>query len=252
MGFFDTLWELGDIAKDIVSLPFEIGKAATELGQDIKEAVIQDVQHKIEGNPDKPIRTSYTVKEEAEKLISKSGDEYWEARDKFSTQWNCMTSNAEKLQIERNNTYKLIGQALHSKSLRDLPSSSVPYQQPASMPAIDSTKFDCGTFLGNTSMRMEAAEEYLSRAKEYRIHVKTQIADLNRLKRLVMQVSAFQKEELEMLSLIRKSYENQNENTLLESTELLRQLATLCLDEVGEQTNTNYERLLGELKTLWI
>lgn len=252
MDLFDTLWELGDIAKDIVTFPFEVGKAVTELGEDIKETIVQDVQHKIEGNPDKPIRTSYTVKEEAENLISKSGNEYWDARDEFSTQWNRMTATAEKLQTERYTTYKLIGQAIRSKRLTELPSSIVPSQQPASIPSIDSIKFDFGTYLGSTSMRMEAAEEYLSKAKEYRIRVKTKIAELNQLKRLVLNVSAFQNEELEMLSLIRKSYENQNESTLLKSTEILRELASLCLDEVCEQTNTNYEHLLEKLKTLWM
>ena len=46
MGWF---FDLADIVKDIVMLPFEIGKATVEFGADIAETVAQDVPHKVSG-----------------------------------------------------------------------------------------------------------------------------------------------------------------------------------------------------------
>lgn len=252
MGFFDNLWELGDIAKDIVMLPFEIGKAATELGQDIKEAVVQDVKHKVSGTPEKPIRTSYTIRDEAEALIKKSQDEYWGARDKFDLQWKRMTAKSEKLLKIRAETYALIGQAIHSRKLVKLPSGSAATLDPPELPSLDTLKFDFGTYTGSTSIRMEAAEEFMAQAKEFRVAVKSRIAEINQLKRIVMNAAHFQKEEIEMLSAIQKAYQRKSEVKLIESADLLRDIASLCLREVNEQTNASYEQLLKKLKRLWM
>lgn len=250
MGFFDTLRELGDIAKDIVTLPFEIGKAAAELGQDIQEAVVQDVTHKIARTPEKPIRTSYTIRDEATALIQKSQDEYWAAMEKYALQWKRMISKSEKLLQSRTDTYAQIEHHVRSKRLAKLPSSSIPALDPPAVPSIDTVQFDFGTYTGMVSMRMEAAKEYLAKAKEYRLEVKAQIVEINQLKRLIMRVSAAQKEELEMLSAIRKACQRKSEAKLIQSADLLREIAALCLGEVSEQTNENYLILLKKLEKL--
>ena len=86
-GVFDNLEILADIAKDIVSLPFQIGKEITELGNDIVETIGQDVQHKLEGTADKPLRTSYDIKREAEQTVERSQKEYWNAQDRLVRTW---------------------------------------------------------------------------------------------------------------------------------------------------------------------
>ncbi len=100
-------------------------------------------------------------------------------------------------------------------------------------------------------MRIDAAEEYLARAKEYRVDTKAKIAEINQVKQLVIHLEHTQEEELEMLSMIREAYLKQSEDTLIESANLLRDIASLSAKEVCKQTDEQYERLLKALHGLW-
>lgn len=74
-------------------------------------------------------------------------------------------------------------------------------------------------------MRMDVAEEYLAKAKEYDSDIRTIIAEINQVKRLITQLEHTQEEELEMLSMIREAYQRQSEE--------------------------QYQRLLEKLHGLW-
>ena len=79
--FLDDLAILADIVGDIVSLPVKVVQWSAELGNDITETVAQDIQNRIEGNPEQEARTSYTVRDEAEVIDSKNNTRYNETQD---------------------------------------------------------------------------------------------------------------------------------------------------------------------------
>lgn len=253
MGIFDTLGELLDIGKDIVMLPVEIGKATVELGNDIAEAVSQDIKNKVTGEPQREIRTSYDVRDEAEKLIQSGQSEYFQAKDRLDSAWNRMNTKSKALAEKRITVYKLIGQSVHSVHLPKLltpDDSAIHYP---TIPTIDSLQFDFGTYSGlaGTKMRMDAAEEYLQSAKEFRVEVKRAVGQINRLKKNIRAVSQAHEEEQKMLDLIQLSYAKRSESTLIQSTELLREISALLLDEVTSRTTEIYQDYLEQLKRLW-
>lgn len=251
MGFKDTFLDWADIAKDIIALPFKVAGATTELTQDIGEMIAQDVKNKISGEPDKEIRTSYDVKEKAEKTVQESSGQFFAALGEYNNQWESTLSQAEEVRSVRAEVYALLGQTIRSKKLEELPDTSASSVDPPALPSIDALKFNLGTFTGSATMRRNAAEEYLAQAEEYRVEVKAKITEINQMKQLVIRLKHAQGEELEMLSAIREAYSRQSEATLIQSADLLRAIASLCVEEVCEQTDAQYDQLLAKLRILW-
>lgn len=253
MGFFDAIGDLLDIGKEIVMLPAEIGKATLELGSDIAEAVTQDVKNKVTGEPQKEIRTSYDVRDQAEKLIQSSQSEYTRAKDKLDSAWNSMNTQSRALAEKRSTVYKLMGQVLHSICLpKLLTPNDAPIHYPV-IPTLDSLQFDLGTHFGlaGINMRMDAAEEYLQRAEEFRVEVKYMVSQINCVKKSILAISQAHEEEEKMLDVIHRTYTKQAESTLIQSTEILREISSLLLEEVTSQTASKYQDYLGQLKILW-
>ena len=253
MGFFDTLGELLDIGKDIVMLPAEIGKAATECGSDIAEAVTQDVKNKVSGESYKEIRTSYDVRDEAEKIIKSGQNEYIRAKERLDSAWEGMISESKTRSQRRTDVYKRMGKAIHSVYIPKLPApneSSIHYP---TIPTLDSLRFDLGTYAGlvGAGVRMDVAEEYLQSAKEFRVEVKRTVSQINQLKKSVQAISQAHEEEHQMLVLIQRTYVKRAESTLIQSAEILREISILLLDEVTLQTTKKYQDYLEQLKRLW-
>ena len=147
MGFFDTLVVLLDIGKDIVMLPAEIGKAAIECGNDITEVVAQDVKNKVSGESHKEIRTSYDIRDEAEKLIQSSQNEYIHAKDRLDSTWDSMIEESRILAQKRAAVYQLMGKAIHSAYLPNLPAPNERSIHYPTIPSLDSLQFDLGTYV---------------------------------------------------------------------------------------------------------
>lgn len=253
MGWLDAITDLADIAKDIVTLPVEIGKAAIETCNDIQEAVTQDIQNKLTGNPDKEIRTSYDIRGEADQIISKVQNEYVGAKNQLNSEWTKLVKKSNIVTGEREKVYSLVGQAIYSIQTDTLPPSSEIAGYYPSEPSIDTLSFDIGTYFGTggTGMRMEAAEEYLEEAKEYRVEVKEAISKLNVLKRAAIAMCSAYDEELEMLELIRNSYTVRSEAVLIQSADIMHEIAASCLEEVNTHTYEKYSDLVKRLKELW-
>lgn len=253
MGWLDAITDLADIAKDIVTLPVEIGKAAIETCNDIQEAVTQDIQNKLTGNPDKEIRTSYDIRGEADQIISKVQNEYVGAKNQLNSEWTKLVKKSNIVTGEREKVYSLVGQAIYSIQTDTLPPSSEIAGYYPSEPSIDTLSFDIGTYFGTggTGMRMEAAEEYLEEAKEYRVEVKEAISKLNVLKRAAIAMCSAYDEELEMLELIRNSYTVRSEAVLIQSADIMHEIAGSCLEEVNTHTYEKYSDLVKRLKELW-
>lgn len=253
MGLFDIFEELVDIGRDIVQLPGEIAKAAVECGNDITEVVAQNVTNTIKGESYKESRTSYDIREEAEKIVRESNNHYQDAKNHLSSAWKMMLRESKEVSEKRSEVYALIGAKVSSTTLKHLPPYSESSVQALTIPYLDSSQFDMGTNLGllGTSMRMEAAEEYLESAKDFRVETKEKISEINQLKRCVLSVTNAHKEELEMLSIIRRTYMNQPEATLIQSADWLFQISELCLESVTSQTNQKYNTFLDKLKVLW-
>lgn len=83
MGLFDILADFADIGKDIIMLPVEIGKAAVECATDINETIAQDVKNKVNGSPDKTIRTSFDIRNEADQIINSVNESFYKAKDRL-------------------------------------------------------------------------------------------------------------------------------------------------------------------------
>ena len=88
--FLEDLAILADIVGDIVTLPVKVAHWSVELGNDITETVAQDIQNRIEGNPEQEARTSYTVRDEAEEIVAKSNARYHDALGGMNRDWNAM------------------------------------------------------------------------------------------------------------------------------------------------------------------
>ena len=78
MGLFS---DLVDIAATIASVPFGVAKIIVEGGADIAETAAQGIKNAASGEPEKEIRTSYDVKEDADKRIEESNRKYYGAKN---------------------------------------------------------------------------------------------------------------------------------------------------------------------------
>lgn len=251
MGFWDALGELASIAKDIVLLPAEITKAAGECVTDIGEAITQDAQNKLSGTPDKEIRTSFDIRDEAEKIVASANRDFNDAKDELTASWRSTSQEAVRVAEKREEVYQLLGKTI-SAPLVKLPEQPIGLVYPSNAPYVDSS-FDVGTFFGLLGIRtrMDAAEEYLQQAQEYRVKVGGLINQMESLRRAVLNVSDAQEEELGILNMIRVAYRRQNRIVLSQSADLLHSIAVLCVQEVSSNTNAKYRELLKKLKSLW-
>lgn len=250
MGF---LGDLADIAATIASVPFGVAKIIVEGGADIAETVAQDVQHKVSGESYKEIRTSYDVKEDANKRIEESNRKYYGAKNDLDSAWGDMHRREERVVEKRTKVYQLLGENIHSKKLPALPDYMGSPQSCPNAPAIDSLGFDFGTALGlaGTKMRMEAAEEYLEKAKDYQVEINGCVEVIRQMKRTISDVESAQKEELKLLDIIQKTYEKQTEASLLQCADTLRELAQLGIREVTDETARKYAAVLKKLNEQW-
>ena len=249
---FGLFSDIFDIVKDIVTLPLKVADATIELGSDIKEVVVRDIQNKIEGNPDKEIRTSYDIRNDAQKIISTSNVQYNNAVSQLDDAWRKMNNDASALAQKRRDVYAMIGRAIYTEPVETLPSLSDRVFSTPSIPSLDSFKFHLSTYLGvGMSMREEMAESYYTDAQKYKIEIQGCVNNLNVLKRAAMDVTNAQEEELAMLQTIEKTYMRQPQNTLIACAEILHSITILCMEEVGEHTKTKYQNLICNLRELW-
>lgn len=250
MGLFS---DLVDIAATIVSVPFGVAKIIVEGGADIAETAAQGIKNAASGEPEKEIRTSYDVKEDADKRIEESNRKYYGAKNDLDSAWGDMHRREKRVVEKRTKVYQLLGEKIHSKKLPALPDYMGSPQSCPNAPAIDSMSFDFGTALGlaGTNMRMEAAEEYLEKAKDYQVAIKGCIEDIRQMKRTIRAVESAQKEELKLLDIIQKTYEKQTEASLLQCADALRELAKLGIREVTDETARKYSAVLKKLNEQW-
>lgn len=251
--FLDDLAILADIVGDIVSLPVKVVQWSAELGNDITETVAQDIQNRIEENPEQEARTSYTVRDEAEEIVSKSNTRYHEALGGMHRDWNAMLQERQKVGEKREEVYRMIGKTLSSGALVKLPSGREIEPETPACPTMDSLGFNLGTYMGlpAAKMRMEIAEEYCQKAKEFQAEMNRCVAEIHRIQHLVKSVQNAQDEEMKMLQIIQSTYQNRSATVLKESNALLYQIAELCLKEVSDQTALRYQELLQSLERLW-
>ena len=226
--FLDDLF---DIIGDIVTLPLEIGHLVVEGGNDIVETVAQDIQNRIEGNPEQEVRTSYTVRDEADKIISRSNRRYNEALERMHQDWNAMLQERQKVCAKREEVYRMVGKAISSRESTKLPSGRDLMPKTPPCPSIDSLGFNLGTYMGlpAAKMRMEIAEEYCQKAKEFQAEMNRCVAEIHRIQHLVKSVQNAQDEEMKMLQIIQSTYQNRSATVLKESNALLYQIAEHCL-----------------------
>lgn len=249
MGFSDLV----DIVATIASVPFGVAKIIVEGGADIAETAAQGVKNAASGEPEKEIRTSYDVKEDADKRVKESSQTYYKAKNDLDSDWYNMRQREELVGKKRTEIYQLLGTKIHFKKLPALPDYMGSLQSCPSTPAIDSLNFDFGTTLGlaGTNMRMEAAEEYLEKAKDYQVAIKGCIEDIRQMKRTVNSVEHAQEEELKLLDIIQKTYEKQTEASLIQCADALRELAQLGIREVTDETARKYTAVLKKLNEQW-
>lgn len=250
MGWFS---DLVDIAATIASVPFGVAKIIIEGGADIAETAAQGIKNAASGEPEKEIRTSYDVKEDADKRIEESNRKYYGAKNDLDSAWYEMRQREEKVVKKRTEVYQLLGENIHSKKLPALPDYMGSPQSCPNAPAIDSLGFDFGTALGlaGTKMRMEAAEEYLEKAKDYQVAMKGCLEQVRQMKRTIRAVEGAQKEELKLLDIIQETYERQTEASLLQCADALRELAQLGIREVTDETARKYAAVLKKLNDQW-
>ncbi len=250
MGLFS---DLVDIVATIASVPFGVAKIIVEGGADIAETAVQGIKNTASGEPEKEIRTSYDVKEDADKRIEESNRKYYGAKNDLDSAWYEMRQREEDVVKKRTGVYQLLGEKIHSKKLPALPDYMGSPQSCPNAPAIDSLGFDFGTALGlaGTNMRMEAAEEYLEKAKDYQVEIKGCVEVIRQMKRTISDVESAQKEELKLLDIIQKTYEKQTEASLLQCADALRELAQLGIREVTDETARKYAAVLKKLNEQW-
>ena len=245
--------DLVDIVGDIVTLPLEIAHLAVECGNDIAETVTQDIQNRVEGNPEQETRTSYTVRDEADEIVSRSNKRYNEALDRMNQDWNAMLQERQKVCAKREDVYRMIGKTISSGALVELPSGRELMPETPVCPSIDSLGFNIGTYMGlpAAKMRMEIAEEYYQQAKEFRAEMDRCIGEIRQIQYRVKSVRNAQEEEMKMLQIIQITYQKQSASVLKESNDLLYQIAELSLQSVSDQTAKRYQELVQTLKQLW-
>ncbi len=251
--FLDDLAILADIVGDIVSLPVKVVQWSAELGNDITETVAQDIQNRIEGNPEQEARTSYTVRDEAEEIVSKSNTRYHEALGGMHRDWNAMLQERQKVGEKREEVYRMIGKTLSSGALVELPSGRELEPEAPTGPTMDSLGFNLGTYMGlpAAKMRMEIAEEYYQKAKEFRAEMDRCVGEIHQIQYRVKSVQNAQEEEMQMLQIIQRTYQKRSSSVLKESNDLLYQIAELSLQSVSDQTAKRYQGLVQTLKQLW-
>ena len=200
--------DLLDIIGDIVTLPLEIGHLVVEGGNDIVETVAQDIQNQIEGNPEQEVRTSYTVRDEADKIISRSNRRYNEAFERMHQDWNAMLQERQKVCAKREEVYRMVGKAISSRESTKLPSGRDLMPKTPPCPSIDSLGFNLGTYMGlpAAKMRMEIAEEYYQKAKEFRAEMDRCVGEIHQIQYRVKSVQNAQEEEMQMLQIIQRTY----------------------------------------------
>ena len=106
--------------------------------------------------------------------------------------------------------------------------------------------------LSAAQMRMEIAEEYYQKAKQFRAEMDQCIGEIHQVQYRVKAVRDAQEEEMVMLRIIQTTYQNQSASVLAESNTLLYQIAELGLQEVSDQTAKRYQELVQTLKRLWL
>lgn len=252
--FLEDLAILADIVGDIVTLPVKVAHWSVELGNDITETVAQDIQNRIEGIPEQEARTSYTVRDEAEEIVAKSNARYHDALGGMNRDWNAMLQERQEVGAKREEVYRMIGKAVSSEALTELPSSRDLMPKTPSCPSMDSFGFNVGTYMGLSAaqMRMEIAEEYYQKAKQFRAEMDQCIGEIHQVQYRVKAVRDAQEEEMVMLRIIQTTYQNQSASVLAESNTLLYQIAELGLQEVSDQTAKRYQELVQTLKRLWL
>lgn len=230
---------------DIIGLPFKIAGAAIELGADIAE-----------GTATGDSRTSYTIRDEAEKIIKDSQNDLDEAsRDLWDVWWET-SKEAKNVAQTRSEVYGLVKLEIHDAHIAELPSISQMSSGNiySSEPSIDSVSFNIGTAFGVLGIdeRREAAEEYLRKANRYQAKIADRIVEYKQLERIVGNISNHQREELKMLDIIRRMYKEKSQSVLMETEDGLRKLAELCNQRLSEATDRSYGELLQKLKSLWM
>ena len=238
------LGDLFDIGADIVSLPFKIAGAAIELGSDIGETVATGDS-----------RTSYTIRDEADKIVEESQRDVDEAsRDLWNVWWD-VSQEAKTVARTRSEVYGMVKMEIHNDHIMELPSESQLSSGNiySNTPNIDSTSFNVGTAFGVLGIddRREAAEEYLRKAKRYRVKADDIISKMHRKEQLLQKISHCQTEEAEALEGVRRSYKTRSEDDLKKNEEILREISILLLREVSEETERAYGELVRKLKNLW-
>lgn len=244
MGLFDIFDAIVDIGGDIVSLPFKIAGAAIELGSDIGETTATGDS-----------RTSYSIRDEAEKIIKESQNDLDEAsRDLWNLWWD-VSDKAKNVAQTRSEVYGLVKLEIHDVSITELPSmSQASSGNIYAAPSLDDFSFNFGTALGVLGIgeRREAAEEYLRKANRYQAKVADRIVEYKQLEQAVRNISNCQEEELKMLNIIRQTYKTKSQSVLAETEDGLRKLAELCNQHLSEATDRSYGELLQKLKSLWM
>lgn len=244
---------VGELIDIFVDAGKELEEIVKEGTNDIVEAGINDVTNIINGTPDNRCKTSYDIRDEADKIIDESNQDYRETQNQFDTSWNEMHDNMMQVVDSRIQVYQLLDKVILCSTLAVLPDKSRILKAYPSSSSDARKAFNRGTTLGvlGISARKEAAEEYLEDAKDYRVKVGECISELNQTRRLIESMSYACTEELKMLNVIRELYCNQSEAVLVESAEILHKIAEFCVDEVSTYTNQKYLALVQRLKQLW-
>lgn len=252
MGLFDTLGEIFDIAVDIVTLPVKIAGAAVETATDISEHVVTDVHNKVTGKGEQDIETSYDVRDKADKMVEEINKKYWSAQEALNTAYSALKESIKATAALRSRVYVLLGRR-NGGELRPLPDETDLMLQRPSLQGIDSLQFNLGTTLGNAGikLRMEAAQEYLSNAKDYKNDVAEKIASINQLRRRVISLKNALKEEVELLTVIEQGCALASRECVGETIGLLQEVSKSCLSEVDENTEAHYRILLSQIRALW-
>ena len=247
MGLFDVLGLVGEV----VSAPFKIVGGVVQIAAEtIAETTNAVAEEVVTGDE----RTSYKIRDDAEKIIKEADTDLLDAKHDLQYRWELTADEAKTVARTRSEVYGLVKLEIRNGSVAELP--SVWQVQPGNVysPALDEFSFNFGTALGVLGIdeRKEAAEEYLRKANRYQAKVADKIVECKELERIARNISNHQQEELKMLGIIRRMYKEKSQSVLMETEDGLRKLAELCNQRLSEATDRSYGELLQKLKSLWM
>lgn len=250
--FWDKMKELGDIISESKK---EFDDLKDELGEILTDGVIADIKG------DKSYKTSFEIRDEANRIIYRSEEKYRDASNSFNSylaELNTITNDLydKKVQLAKRlnmNISKNQELPIYDKVMK---TPEYTYKRPdysfeiLTIPAIQDQKSPMyGIYRGiiDKRERKEAAKEYLESAKDFEVAVLAQITEIDKNKAFLNGVKMNLSEEERLINALNDSVNSRMEGEL---SAIEKQLHTLIAEYILNPNGTQNAKYVEAVELL--